>query len=64
MILEEMIAQVTAAQIQTVLDACIKRCSELFPDYEINCFSIPKEGNRDTHIDNAIGMLQSLKNLK
>lgn len=49
MILEEMIAQVTAAQIQTVLDACIKRYSELFPDYEINCFSIPKEGNRDTH---------------
>lgn len=30
MILEEMIAQVTAAQIQTVLDACIKRYSDCF----------------------------------
>lgn len=62
MTLEESISQVFDMEIQSVLDACIKRYGELFPEHEINRFSIPKDRDRNKHIDNIIRMLQGFKN--
>lgn len=55
------IAKVEPERIQAVLEAIMQRYDELFPDWEINFFSIPKSADRNAHIDQAIRMLQSFK---
>ncbi len=58
------IAKVEAEHIQEVLEAVIYRYEKLFPDWEVNFFSIPRSVDRNSHIDKVIRMLQSFKEQK
>lgn len=56
-----MIGNASNEQIGNILDTAMKRYNELYPDWEINLFSIPKGKNKDEHIDNIVRMLTQLK---
>lgn len=61
MCLLEELSKIDEDQIQSILESVMQRYGELFPDWEVNYFSIPRFEDRNTHIDQLIRMLQTLK---
>lgn len=59
--LYEQIAQTDSAEIETLLDAVLRRYEELFPDWEISAVSVQKSDDRNKQLDRIIAMLQRMK---
>ena len=59
--LEEAIAQVDGRQIETLMKAILDRYEELFPEWEVITLSLPRNHDRNTHLDRMIGVLQGMK---
>ena len=59
--LKDMIAQANESEIPTIIEACMDRYADLFPDYDFNYFAIPKNTDRNAHIDRVIQMLEGFK---
>ena len=57
------IARAEKEDMDSILRAALKRYGELFPDWEITTFSLPKGSDRAEQIDRAIALLESMKNL-
>ena len=55
------IEQLSAEEISDVLDAVIRRYSELFPGWEIATFSLHMDGNQNDQIDRMINLLENSK---
>ena len=56
------IAQADAAIIEDILDAVIRRYAVLYPEWELNVFSVQKDTDKDAQIERTIRFLESLKN--
>ncbi|MBQ6997763.1 MAG: hypothetical protein IJN60_05255 [Oscillospiraceae bacterium] len=56
------IAQADAAIIEDILDAVIRRYAVLYPEWELNVFSVQKDTDEDAQIERTIRFLESLKN--
>ena len=55
------IDQLTASEINAVVDAVLAKYQALFPDWEITTFSIFKKDDRSAQIDRTIQLLEKLK---
>ncbi len=57
------IAQADTVEIEKLLKAVLQRYAELFPDFQLNTFCLPKDSDRNEQIDKIIRLLQKLKTL-
>lgn len=57
------IQQASQDEIVDIFEAAKERYQELFPDWEINVFSLEKSGDRNDQIDRTIQMLEALKKM-
>ena len=55
------IACLSEDDIVEVVEAVLKRYSELFPDWEISTFSLCRAEDRDSQINLTIQMLENMK---
>ena len=55
------IAKADENEIENILQAVWKRCSELFPDRDVSIISLPKFSDRNEQIDRIIDILQEMK---
>lgn len=59
-LLEE-IKRIEKEQIQDVLQAVLARWRELYPDWDINIFSLEKSEDKNTQLDRVIALAEKLK---
>ena len=62
--MEHLLAQIACVDeyhINVILNAVLERYGELYPDWEISTFSIPKSKNRNCQIDRTIEFLKHMK---
>ena len=61
MMIIDQIKKADTRQITAIVDAALDRYNELFPQWEINIFSVEKGKDKIEHIDRIIKYLQSTK---
>ena len=57
------IANLSAREINDVMNAVLSRYCELFPGWETGNYSIEKKGSRNEQIDRMVSVLEKLKGL-
>ena len=57
----EKIRQANGIQIEPIRNAVLQRYRELYPEWEIDFFSIEKCGDRNQQLDSMIAQLEYLK---
>lgn len=57
----ERIRQANGVQIEPILRAVLQRYRELYPQWEIDIFTLEKCGDRNQQLDNMIALLEHLK---
>ena len=56
------IEQANAGDIEKLLDAVLRRYAVLYPDWDLNVFSVQKSVDENEQLDAMIGMLEHFKN--
>ena len=57
----ELIRNAGQDEISEILRAVIARYQELFPEWEISILSLEKDTDKNSQLDRAIALLQSMK---
>ena len=55
------IEQASADDLEKLLDAVLRRYAELYPDWELNVFSVQKSVDENEQLDKMIELLNNLK---
>ena len=55
------ISHVDEYHIEAVLNAALERYAVLYPEWEISTLSLPKDTDRNIHIDRIIQLLNNMK---
>ena len=59
----EEIARSDSEALELILQAVLRRYTELYPDWEVSLISLHREDDRNAQIESTIALLQKMKTL-